>query len=329
MAIASAASRPTPPVPIRLMPLGDSITDGGTKHRSYRYHLHRLLARGEHHVQWVGSMQGVFDLLKGRNATRGRPLRGEDDWPLEAQQHEGHWGWTAKQVLHGHERQPQRGSLPGWLREDARQRRLPHVALVHLGTNDLTKHVVKEGQSVASVARQLRAVVQRLCRASPQVLTVLASPIPYCRFKAANAVEQRARRQLLELELAGRLRAISRASGSRSSAKRIHACQPGRVLYVNMSAAVHCEHLTSVDGVHPSAFAALRMAREWHHAIRPHLAALAARAATTSSSEHARPAAEPPPSPPPLSRRQTGRNKNAKAARASHERRPKRGVHET
>ena len=328
MAFASGALHPPPPAPIRLMALGDSITDGGTKHRSYRYHLHRLLSHSEHRVQWVGSMHGVFDLLKGRNATRGRPLREEDDWPLGAQHHEGHWGWTAKQVLHGHERQPQRGSLPGWLQESARHRRLPHVALVHLGTNDLTKHVVKEGQSVASLARQLRAVVQRLCRASPQMLTVLASPIPYCRFKAANAVEQRARRQLLELELAVRLRAMARASMSRTSAKRILACRPGHVLYVNMSAAVQCEHLASVDGVHPSAFAALQMARQWHHALRPQLPALAALAATSGSSEREEPAANPPPSPPPLSRPASGRRKGAKAKARVNHRKPKRGSRE-
>ena len=38
----------------------------------------------------------------GRNATAGAPLGSEADWPVEAQRHEGHWGWTAEQLLRGH-----------------------------------------------------------------------------------------------------------------------------------------------------------------------------------------------------------------------------------
>ena len=37
------------------------------------------------------------------------------DLPVEKQRHEGHWGWTARQVLLGHPRQPQRGQLSRWL----------------------------------------------------------------------------------------------------------------------------------------------------------------------------------------------------------------------
>ena len=44
-----------------VLALGDSITDGGTKERSYRYLLHGLLARAGHRVRWAGSLAGVYD----------------------------------------------------------------------------------------------------------------------------------------------------------------------------------------------------------------------------------------------------------------------------
>ena len=49
------------PDPVLLMPLGDSITDGGAKSRSYRFHLHKLLTQDAVNIRWVGSMLGVYD----------------------------------------------------------------------------------------------------------------------------------------------------------------------------------------------------------------------------------------------------------------------------
>jgi hypothetical protein len=40
--------------PLRVLALGDSITDGGLKQRAYRYHLHRLLTEAGVHVRWLG-----------------------------------------------------------------------------------------------------------------------------------------------------------------------------------------------------------------------------------------------------------------------------------
>ena len=56
---AGAAGSPQRPKTFSLMALGDSITDGGAKLRSYRFHLHQSLARSGYEVEWVGSMLGV------------------------------------------------------------------------------------------------------------------------------------------------------------------------------------------------------------------------------------------------------------------------------
>jgi hypothetical protein len=180
--------------PFSLMPLGDSITDGGTKLRSYRFHLHQSLARSGYEVEWLGSMLGVHDKLPDANTTTGRPVLDDPEWPLAKQRHEGHWGWTAEQVLQGHKRQPQRGQLSKWLHPGKGVARAPQVVTLHLGTNDLTKHVVKKNGSVVVVARRIRGVMRRVCRANPRVLLLLASPIPYCRFPRKDTVSLEHRR---------------------------------------------------------------------------------------------------------------------------------------
>ena len=66
---------------LRVMPLGDLITDGGTKARSYRYHLNKLLANGgEDGLHWIGSMSGVYDKKAGLNASAGFTVSGDDAW---------------------------------------------------------------------------------------------------------------------------------------------------------------------------------------------------------------------------------------------------------
>jgi len=240
-----------------LLALGDSITDGGSKLRSYRFHLHRLFSRSGHEVEWLGSMLGVHDRLTGANATAGRQLLNEVDWPLVKQRHEGHWGWTAHQVLQGHPRQPQRGQLSKWLHPGKTGRALaPQVVMLHLGTNDITKHVIKEKGPILAVVRHIRGIARRLCRANPKVLLLLASLVPYCRHSSVDTVGL-ARRRAAEREFNARLQLLR--------TKLLPGCAHARFAYVNMTAAVDCEHL--VDGVHPSAAGAQAMALTWHQAL--------------------------------------------------------------
>jgi lysophospholipase L1-like esterase len=241
-----------------LLPLGDSITDGGSKPRSYRYHLHRLLSESGYEVDWLGSMVGVHDRLTGANATAGRPLLDEADWPLAKQRHEGHWGWTSHQVLHGHTRQPQRGQLSKWLHPGKGRALEPQVVTLLLGTNDLTKHVIKEGGPILAVVRNIRGIVRRVCRANPQVLLLLASLTPYCRHAAADSAG-RARRRAVERGFNARLHALC--------TRKPPGCAHARLACVNLTAAVSCGQL--IDGVHPSPAGARAMARTWHRALVP------------------------------------------------------------
>ena len=295
----SAAGSSAPPRSIRLLALGDSITDGGAKQRSYRYHLHTLLARDDRHsVRWLGSMHGTFDRQQGRNASAGVVLRGaaHSDWPAAAQAHEGHWGWTSRQLLRGHERQPQRGSLHKWLRALSPRTGgggVPDVTLLHIGTNDLTKLVLREHgprEPVAAPARRVNTIMRRLCEANPRMHLLIAAPIiPYCRASGGHTVgragvqalgaegaAQIARRRAAEAEYTrrlaqlcdGQLRAAAAAAATAGAARL--PCADARVACVNMSAAVSCEMLVH-DGIHPAAMGARRMAAAWYRVLRPRL----------------------------------------------------------
>lgn len=130
---------------VRIMPLGDSITQGSRRHDSYRWPLWQQLEQAGHAVDFVGS--------SSRNYLGGPP---HDDFDRD---HEGHWGWRASRVL---------GYLPAWA-ADAR----PDVVLVHLGSNDIFR-----GATPDDVVADLRAIIGLLREANPRVAVLVARIIP-------------------------------------------------------------------------------------------------------------------------------------------------------
>lgn len=130
---------------VRIMPLGDSITEGFAPHDSYRYWLWNALKADGYKVDFVGSMHGVFD---------GTPKDTNFD-----QDHEGHVGWTADQIL---------SHLPDWAGTYK-----PSVVLLHLGTNDMMLH-----QSVTGTINELSQVIDVLRKANPRVAVLFSKLIP-------------------------------------------------------------------------------------------------------------------------------------------------------
>ncbi|HMP74975.1 MAG TPA: SGNH/GDSL hydrolase family protein [Kiritimatiellia bacterium] len=149
------------PNALRIMPLGDSITQGSRRYDSYRRPLwHQLQAAG-HPVNFVGSST--------RNHWGGPP---HDDFDRD---HEGHWGWTINQILE---------HLPTWTVAAN-----PDAVLIHLGTNDLF-----QGDDPETIARELGEVIAVLRGANPRVALFVAELIP-ARDMAAHypAVNERIR----------------------------------------------------------------------------------------------------------------------------------------
>jgi lysophospholipase L1-like esterase len=151
----TGAGSPTPapsasasPRAVRIMAIGDSITQGNTETDSYRRPLWRMFQDARVQADFVGTR---------RDNNGGPPPNPDFDMD-----HEGYWGWRADEVL----------AVVG----AAAAAHRPDVALVHLGSND-----VFQGQDNASTLQELSGVVERLRAANPSVTVLLAQLIPTSR----------------------------------------------------------------------------------------------------------------------------------------------------
>ncbi len=130
---------------VKIMPLGDSITEAFTNHASYRYWLFNKLATAGYDVDFVGSMTGV---------SGGAPLFSNFD-----QNHEGHSGWRADEV---------QANIINWANTSR-----PDVVLLHIGTND-----VEQGQSNSGTINEISGTIDNLRSVLPNVKILLAQVIP-------------------------------------------------------------------------------------------------------------------------------------------------------
>jgi hypothetical protein len=105
---------------IKIMPLGDSITAGEHygypsygERTGYRKHLYELMVANKYDVNFVGSLNWGYDIT-----------------PAFDCDHEGHPGWSAKQIA---------SSVYGWLVLNP-----PDIILAHVGTNGLSVNNVED-----------------------------------------------------------------------------------------------------------------------------------------------------------------------------------------
>ena len=126
--------------PLRIMLLGDSITQGDAS--SYRRPLWIALGEAGMSVDFVGSMSRRYS--GGNDA---------NDYDAD---HEGHWGWRADQVL---------GRIDQWAAQAA-----PDIVLMHLGTND-----IGGGQDIDETVDEIDQIIERLRAHNPRVHVLLAA----------------------------------------------------------------------------------------------------------------------------------------------------------
>lgn len=150
--VRAAGATPAPRAPLRIMPLGDSITSGvGSRTRSsYRADLYARLSRAGLAVDFVGSQRSGV---------------GPDT------DHEGHGGWTIDRIA---------GRVNGWLAASR-----PDVVLLHVGTNNVTL-----GESPAAIAAKLSALIDRIRAARPSA-HLFVSQIIGSKVRAELAVDRR------------------------------------------------------------------------------------------------------------------------------------------
>lgn len=141
--------------PLRIMPLGDSITQGDRD--SYRRPLWLALKRAGIDADFVGSMR------RGHGAeSKARDF--DDD-------HEGHWGWRADHVL---------AHVDTWA-----ARAMPDIVLMHLGTND-----VGAGHDINETVHEIARIIQRLRQQNPSVHILLAAIIPVDHERVTQRIKQ-------------------------------------------------------------------------------------------------------------------------------------------
>ncbi|MEP0917793.1 SGNH/GDSL hydrolase family protein [Leptolyngbya sp. DQ-M1] len=133
------------PTSIRIMPLGDSITQADRNHNSYRRPLWLKLRAAGYDVNFVGSTKSHY---------LGNAPKSDFD-----QDHEGHWGWQADEVL---------AQIARWS-EVAK----PDVVLLHLGTNDILG-----GQSFDGTIAELRQLIETMRQRNPHLKILIAQLIP-------------------------------------------------------------------------------------------------------------------------------------------------------
>ncbi|GHF96975.1 MULTISPECIES: cellulose binding domain-containing protein [Amycolatopsis] len=123
---------------VPIMPLGDSITQGGSI-GGYRLDLGTKLRADGHAIDFVGSLTDGPASMPDRN-------------------HEGHPGWTIAQID---------ANVAGWLSAFH-----PRTILLHIGTNDMY------GSDPAGAPRRLSALVDKITNLAPAADVFVATIIP-------------------------------------------------------------------------------------------------------------------------------------------------------
>jgi len=137
---------PGQPAPVRIMPLGNSITQGDVEFGSYRRPLWHMLNKLGYNVDFVGSTRLHYP--------RHEPLI--PDYDMD---HEGHRGWRVEHIL---------ARIEG-----EAELEVPDIVLIHLGTNDIFHHQENPG-----TVEELRRIILRLRELNPQIRILLAQIIP-------------------------------------------------------------------------------------------------------------------------------------------------------
>ncbi|TDC84960.1 SGNH hydrolase [Micromonospora sp. KC606] len=123
---------------VRVMPLGDSITDGFNVPGGYRIDLWQKFVAGGYRIDFVGSQ------------FNGPPSLGDHDY-------QGHSGWTIAQID---------ANVVNWLRATT-----PRTVLLHIGTNDMIRQL-------SGAPQRLSTLIDRITTTAPNAEVFVASIIP-------------------------------------------------------------------------------------------------------------------------------------------------------
>ncbi|WP_299819788.1 GDSL-type esterase/lipase family protein [uncultured Pontibacter sp.] len=218
--------------PLRIMALGNSITQSNAANYSYRYNLWKKLIDANLEVDFVGSHAVHFD--------------GNPNWPAYKGQNfdpdnEGHWGWSADQILNGNG-DPGQGKLSQWLTGYT-----PDIVLMHVGTNDMFRE-----QPLDETLNELREIIRLIRGKNPQATILLAKLIPaHDQVAGTNAANN-------IINFNQQIPAL--AQELNTTASRVVMVDQ----YTGFNATIGAD---TWDGIHPNASGEEKMAQRWFDAI--------------------------------------------------------------
>jgi len=219
---------------VKILPLGDSITQARNNRASYRHPLWKKLIDADIEFEFVGSMNTQLGTF-----FPGTPPQPDHKGHIFDPDHEGHYAWQASDIAYGHNPNNNTGSgrLSEWLLNYDFD-----IALVHLGTNDA--HL---GQSNAQITGEIKDVIEALRNDNPHAIVLLALLIPTAKSGAKQSPIERLNVSIPSL--------VSEMNTLESP-----------VILVDQFTGFNAEFDT-YDGVHPNARGEDKMAQRWFDAI--------------------------------------------------------------
>ncbi len=219
------------------MCLGNSITQGNNDYASYRFELWKMLVEAGTDFAFVGSHNTNYG---GQSPAFGTQLQGQ----TFTNYNEGHWGWSADQILNGNNEQPASGKLNDWLTSYT-----PDFVLMHLGTNDMFRN-----QPIDETLNELREVVGIIRKTNPTVTILLAKLIPA---DAGTAGPEAANNIILFNEEIPEL--VQELSSAASPVLLVDQ-------FTGFDAATGAD---TWDGIHPNTSGEVKMAQRWFDTLYP------------------------------------------------------------
>jgi lysophospholipase L1-like esterase len=160
--------------PLRIMPLGDSITAGYVDNYTwktpftfgYRGRLYMLLTKAGYKVQFVGASPEPFDGQLGVP----KKVVGPDLRRLKQDFHRGYGGTVFSDLANGMPKT--QGGLAAWLKADN-----PDIVLLMMGINNIARF--GNTGNPTDVENQLQSMVQTIVDTKPKARVIVAQIAPY------------------------------------------------------------------------------------------------------------------------------------------------------
>jgi hypothetical protein len=229
------SSRIDAPAAKRVIVIGDSISEGGSGQDSFRRPLWNTLVADPTQplVDFVGTRKGVRG--NGGTCAADLPSTVFPVVPDFDQQHQSYWGWCVDDV---------NLVLPSALTllADPVVNRVPDIAVVHLGTND----IIQDSQAPSAIRDELSSLVDVLRAANPSIRVLLAQVIP-------------------TQSSPGQISTLNQLIASLATSK---STQNSPVTAVDQFSGFNAS-TDLYDGVHPNASGEQKMAAKWWAAMKP------------------------------------------------------------